>query len=93
MKNEPINEPIKKMKKISSIQIDSIAIEWNVCGWNKICDWAIMIEIKIKIEIGLIQIELIESNWAELKCLNKFICLFMSWLIYSYIYTYIHTYI
>ena len=35
MKNEPINEPIKKIKKnkkISSIQIDSIAIERNVCG-------------------------------------------------------------
>lgn len=27
MKNEPINEPIKKIKKINSIQIDSIAIK------------------------------------------------------------------
>ena len=64
MKNEPINEPIKKIKKINSIQIDSIAIKWNVCGWNKIYDWAIMIEIKIKIEIELNWFRL---NWIKLS--------------------------
>lgn len=89
MKNEPINEPIKK---ISSIQIDSIAIEWNVCGWNKNCDWAIMIEIKIKIEIELNWFRL---NWIKLSWIKMFkqIYLFIHELIDIFIHLYIHSYI
>lgn len=62
MKNESINEPIKKIKKISSIQIDSIAIEWNVCGWNKICDWAIKNKNWDWIELIQIELNQIELN-------------------------------
>lgn len=92
MKNESINEPIKKIKKISSIQIDSIAIEWNVCGWNKICDWAIMIEIKIKIEIELNWFRL---NWIKLSWIKMFkqIYLFIYELIDIFMHSYIHSYI
>ena len=54
--------------------------------WNKNKNW------------DWIDSDWIESNWAELKCLNKFICLFMivyswaDWYIHTFIHTFIHIY-